>query len=86
MSKMIDQYRCTRCGDCVTVCPNEGIRDVNGEFRVNEELCTRCYGFATDPRCETVCPADALADAAPVREADLAFRATFLRPERFPRD
>ena len=87
MSKTIDQYRCTRCGDCVPVCPNGGIHDIHGEFIIDEGLCSRCYGFSKDPQCETVCHADALMDSpTPLSEPEMARRAAMLRPEHFPRD
>jgi ferredoxin len=87
MTKVIDQDRCTRCGDCLPVCPNEGITIHVGEYTIESGLCTRCYGFSAAPQCERVCPADAVIDSpAPLGEPEMARRAAFLRPERFPRD
>ena len=87
MTKIIDQYRCTRCGDCVPVCPNGGIHDINGSFIVEEELCSRCYGLSRTPQGAIVCPADALVDSeSSLNEPQMALRAALVRPDHFPRD
>jgi ferredoxin len=87
MSKVIDQFRCTRCGECVPVCPNQGIHDINGEFIVEGGVCSRCYGFSSTPQCAHVCPADAIRDSSePLWEPTMALRAAILRPDHFPRD
>jgi ferredoxin len=51
---------CTRCGDCVSLCPNDAIAPGLPVFRIDPWLCTECVGFAEAPRCATACPAEAI--------------------------
>ena len=55
--------RCTRCGDCLDLCPNDAIAPGLPVFRINAWLCTECLGFAEEPQCVTKCPVEAI-DAA----------------------
>lgn len=51
---------CTRCGECVHLCPNDAISPGTPVYRVNPWLCTECLGFAEAPECVPVCPAGAI--------------------------
>lgn len=88
MAQQIDQRRCTRCGVCLEVCPNEGIEEIDGDFVVISALCTECYGYSSTPQCLDVCPANAIMDDNdhPANETQNALRAALLHPERNPRD
>ena len=88
MAQQIDQQRCTRCGVCMDVCPNEGIEEVDGDYIILAALCTECYGYGSTPQCVDVCPADAIVDDNdhPGDDKLNALRAAFLHPERIPRD
>jgi ferredoxin len=55
--------RCTRCGDCVHLCPNDAIKPGLPMYRINPWLCTECLGFADDPHCAAACPVEAIEPA-----------------------
>ncbi len=88
MAKQIIQERCIQCGICLPECPNEGISEVDGEYRIDSSLCTECYGFHEESRCAEVCPADAVETLPATSDEDenLPGLAAQLRPDHFPRD
>ena len=42
MPARVDPEKCTGCGSCVDVCPNEAISLEDDVAKVNEEECTDC--------------------------------------------
>ncbi len=59
----IDEDKCTGCGDCLEVCPEEGAIALQEEKAIiNRELCTSCAA------CMPACPEGAIyeVEAAPV--------------------
>ncbi len=59
----IDEDKCTGCGDCLEVCPEEGAIVLQEEKAIiNRELCTSCAA------CMPTCPESAIyeVEAAPV--------------------
>jgi ferredoxin len=46
--------RCTGCGECVTACPEGGLRLRNGVVELDPERCTPCFA------CVEACPTEAL--------------------------
>ena len=59
MSTKIDITKCTGCGACAGVCPQNAIRVRNNLAVVNEDLCVDCG------RCFPVCPSGAISAASP---------------------
>ena len=52
---LIDQERCTGCGDCVEACPQEAVALVEGKASIVEpDACDYCT------ECEPVCPQEAI--------------------------
>ena len=51
---VVDEEKCTGCGQCVDVCPIEAITIDEGKASINEETCVEC-GV-----CETECPSEAI--------------------------
>ncbi len=51
----IDEHRCTRCGSCKMICPNQAVIGDNGRYIIDQNRCIRCFC------CHEVCPADAIA-------------------------
>lgn len=45
--------RCIGCGACEKVCPKKAISLIDGEYKINRELCNRCF------KCADVCFAEA---------------------------
>lgn len=87
MPKRINVQRCTRCGRCLPECPNEGITETEDGFAIPLGVCSDCFGFHADPRCETVCPADAIEETGEiVDDEERATRAVAARPDHFPPD
>jgi ferredoxin len=88
MAKRVNQARCIQCGECLPVCPNGGISEVDGNFIIASSLCTECCAFASPPSCEQICPTDAICNDADNHEpvAVLAARAADRRPDLFPKD
>lgn len=88
MAMKIIRQRCIQCGNCLPVCPNDGISEDRGEYTANPRLCTQCYGFAASPVCAEVCPTDAVVvDMEHMEPIEtLALRASLLRPDHFPID
>jgi Fe-S-cluster-containing hydrogenase component 2 len=58
----LDEARCSGCGACVRVCPEEAIAVVRGKALLDTEACTGCVA------CVAVCPTGALV---PVTEGEL---------------
>jgi Fe-S-cluster-containing hydrogenase component 2 len=59
----VDEDKCTGCGDCLEVCPEEGAIALQEEkVIINRELCTNCAA------CMPACPEGAIyeVEAAPV--------------------
>jgi NAD-dependent dihydropyrimidine dehydrogenase PreA subunit len=56
----IDSIKCTGCGNCVDVCPQQAITIDNDIAVVNQELCVQCGA------CLEICPAGAIRQVAPV--------------------
>jgi len=59
----IDEDKCTGCGDCLEVCPEEGAIVLQEDKAIiNQELCTSCAD------CVTACPESAIyeVEAAPM--------------------
>lgn len=51
----VDKSKCTGCGKCQEVCPNNTIATLNsGAREIENEECLACF------RCENVCPVDAI--------------------------
>ena len=55
MIPVVHRDRCTGCGDCVEVCPSQGIEMVEGIAVIDERLCEEC-GVCVDE-----CPEGAIA-------------------------
>ena len=61
---VIDQNKCTLCGDCVDACPEEVLGlDSSRLVFTQPEACTYCTN------CEAVCPEDAVRCAFEIRWA-----------------
>ncbi len=87
MAKRINQDRCIQCGVCLEECPNNGISEVDGEYRIDSGLCTECFGFYKTSHCVDICPVEAI-ETDPDQEVEedlLIGRSADLHPERFPR-
>lgn len=56
----IDSIKCTGCGYCVDVCPQQAITIDNDVAVVNQELCVQCG------TCLEICPANAIHVIAPI--------------------
>ncbi len=54
MSIVIDQEKCTGCGECVVACPLEAISMKNDKAQVDPDTCGGCGA------CVDVCPAGAI--------------------------
>jgi ferredoxin len=87
MAKRINQDRCIQCGVCLEECPNQGIADIGGEYRIDSGMCTECFGFYKTPHCADMCPVEAI-ESDTEHEVDedlLVGRSVELHPERHPR-
>jgi ferredoxin len=62
MAVTIDIDECTRCDDCIPVCPTQSIRVSKGNLTVNANTCTECEDRDT-PKCMDVCPSGSIAYA-----------------------
>lgn len=58
----IDISRCTGCGTCAGVCPEQAITVRDNLATIDNNLCTGCG------KCAAVCPAGAILGAAPARK------------------
>jgi len=56
----IDSVKCTGCGNCVDVCPQQAISIDNDLAVINQELCIQCGA------CAAICPASAIDELEPV--------------------
>ena len=65
MSIKIDITKCTGCGTCAGVCPQNAIRIRNSLAVVNEDLCVDCG------RCVPVCPSRAISTLSPAPAAEV---------------
>jgi anaerobic carbon-monoxide dehydrogenase iron sulfur subunit len=45
---------CVQCGKCAQVCPVEAIREIDGNYILDEKECTLCGS------CAEICPIDAI--------------------------
>ena len=55
---IIDNARCTGCGSCVDVCPEQAITIHDDLAMINEDLCIQCGN------CDNACPAGAIREVA----------------------
>ena len=54
MAVTIDEEKCTGCGSCVSACPVEALKLVNGKAVVDPEVCIDCG------TCVDECPVEAI--------------------------
>ena len=47
---------CIGCGVCLPECPNEAIRERDGEFWIRFGRCTECVDDPEGPHCRRLCP------------------------------
>ena len=81
MSLKINE-ECIACGACEPECPNEAISSGEPIYVIDAAKCTECVGFAAEPKCQTVCPTQAIPiDPAETHDVLLA-RAKKLHPEK----
>ena len=57
MAYMITE-ECIGCGVCLPECPNEAIRERDGEFWIRYGRCTECVDEPEGPHCKRLCPID----------------------------
>ena len=55
----VDINRCTGCGSCVDICPQQAITIDNNLATINENLCTQCG------TCAKICPVGAIREVVP---------------------
>jgi NAD-dependent dihydropyrimidine dehydrogenase PreA subunit len=53
----VDEAKCTGCGTCIDVCPNEAIALVGDKAKINPDDCLECGS------CEGECPSEAISEA-----------------------
>ena len=54
ISPKIDRKRCTGCGDCITICPQDAIALIDGKSKIGKETCIGCA------ECISICPQEAI--------------------------
>ncbi len=54
VSKPVPQGECSRCGECVEICPAQAVSINEAGASFDYDLCIRCYC------CQEVCPSDAI--------------------------
>jgi ferredoxin len=59
MAYFIDS-RCTRCGDCIPVCPTHAIHQGETAAHIQRFLCVECLGYSDAPSCTQVCSEGAI--------------------------
>lgn len=62
MAVSINAEDCTRCDDCIPVCPTQSISIKKGNIVVNPDSCTECED-RDSPRCMDICPSGSIAYA-----------------------
>ncbi|MFA6499739.1 MAG: nitroreductase family protein [Desulfurivibrionaceae bacterium] len=72
----IDQEKCTGCGLCLTVCPDQTLSLLHGKAVVSGDRCLACA------HCRAVCPAEAI--TVPGLELDLFFQTFTADPQYLP--
>ena len=55
MAAIVDQEKCTGCGNCVEICPVEAIVLENDKAKIDAETCVDCG------TCVDECPVEAIA-------------------------
>jgi ferredoxin len=49
--------QCISCDLCVSVCPTNAVKVVDGNHWIDPELCTNCFGTVYSvPQCQASCP------------------------------
>ncbi len=51
---MVDTKKCITCGACVSICPVQAIKIVNGKAQINPKKCIKCGS------CSQFCPVSAI--------------------------
>jgi len=54
MSLFVDSEKCTGCGICIPICPEQAISDVQNKAVINHNKCNECL------QCMDECPANAI--------------------------
>jgi len=54
---------CTFCGACEPECPVNAISAGTDIYVIDESACTECEGYADQPACASVCPAECIVKA-----------------------
>ena len=49
---------CINCDACVSVCPSQGISEGDVRYVIDQDACSECVGFFSQPQCADVCPMD----------------------------
>ncbi len=62
----IDEEKCTGCGKCVKVCPEDALYMEDGVAKLDEDLCISCSA------CVGACPVDAIEPLLEAKEADFS--------------
>ncbi len=51
---------CTACGTCIEECENQAITEGDPIYVIDPAKCTECVGIADAPKCQGVCPTEAI--------------------------
>lgn len=52
---------CSACGVCVDECDvNHAISEGDPIYKIDPDKCTECVGIADAPKCQPVCPVEAI--------------------------
>lgn len=51
---MVDEKKCIACGACISLCPVNAIKLVNGKAQINPKKCIKCGS------CAQFCPINAI--------------------------
>lgn len=51
---MVDEKKCIACGACISICPVDAIKFVNGKAYINPKKCIKCNS------CAQFCPVVAI--------------------------
>jgi len=61
MAMFIDDSLCTACGCCMDECDkNHAISEGDPAYVIDPAKCTECVGDAPAPKCQPVCPVEAI--------------------------